>query len=62
MPELLEIRDLRVGYAGRDGEHEVLHGVDLTVPRGRRVAVVGGSGSGKSTRRHGSDARSPRRW
>jgi peptide/nickel transport system ATP-binding protein len=46
---LLEVRDLRVGYPTRDGAHEVLHGVDLTVPRGRRVAVVGGSGSGKST-------------
>ena len=42
---LLEVRDLRGEYGG----DEVLHGVDLTVPRGRRVAVVGASGSGKST-------------
>jgi peptide/nickel transport system ATP-binding protein len=46
---LLEVRSLRVSFTDRDGPREVLHGVDLTVPRGRRVAVVGASGSGKST-------------
>ena len=49
-PGLLEVRDLRVGYTDAHGAAtDVLHGVDLTVGRGERVAVVGGSGSGKST-------------
>ncbi len=47
--ELLRVRDLRVGYRTGAGTTEVLHGVDLTVRRGHRVAVVGASGSGKST-------------
>jgi peptide/nickel transport system ATP-binding protein len=37
------------GLVGRYGEKEVLHGVDLVVPRGSCVAVVGESGSGKTT-------------
>lgn len=41
----LEVRDLVVAY----GERVVLHGIDLTVPRGGCVGLVGESGSGKST-------------
>jgi ATP-binding cassette subfamily C protein len=42
----IEIRGLRYGY---DGGPEVLHGIDLTVRPGERLAVVGPSGAGKTT-------------
>ena len=45
MPALLEVRGLRAGY----GRNEVLHGVDLKVPPGAAVALLGSNGAGKTT-------------
>ncbi|ANA69293.1 ABC transporter ATP-binding protein [Pseudomonas aeruginosa] len=45
---LIEIRDLRVAFAGE----EVVHGIDLDIPRGQCLALVGESGSGKSVTAH----------
>ncbi len=41
----LELREVRAAY----GKIEVLHGVDLVVPRGGVVALLGPNGAGKST-------------
>jgi ATP-binding cassette subfamily B protein len=43
----VEIRDVSFTYVGAD--EPVLSGVDLDVPAGRTIAIVGGTGSGKST-------------
>ncbi len=40
-----ELREVRAAY----GKIEVLHGVDLIVPRGAVVALLGPNGAGKST-------------
>lgn len=45
VPPLLELRGVRAGY----GRIEVLHGVDLVVPRGGVVALLGPNGAGKTT-------------
>ncbi|WP_022706147.1 ABC transporter ATP-binding protein [Paracoccus zeaxanthinifaciens] len=46
---MLSIRDLRVSFARERGPAaEVLHGIDLDLPKGRTLGIVGESGSGKS--------------
>ena len=42
---LLQITGLQAGY----GRAEVLHGIDLTLERGRIITVIGPNGAGKST-------------
>ena len=42
----VRFENVRFGY---EGEREILGGVDLDVPGGRTLAVVGSSGAGKST-------------
>ena len=43
-----EIRYNGVSFSYED-DREVLHDIDLTIPRGKTIALVGQSGSGKST-------------
>jgi oligopeptide/dipeptide ABC transporter ATP-binding protein len=45
---VLDIRDLEVGFHTRRGFLTALHGVDLTLPKGKVTGLVGESGSGKS--------------
>ncbi len=48
VPTSDEVRAHAVRYAYREG-HDVLHGIDLDLRPGERLAVVGPSGAGKST-------------
>ena len=41
----IELKDVRKAF----GKAEILKGVELTIPAGRRVALIGPNGSGKST-------------
>lgn len=45
MPNLVEIRDLHFAY----GERPILSALNMDFPRGKVIAVMGGSGSGKTT-------------
>jgi phospholipid/cholesterol/gamma-HCH transport system ATP-binding protein len=45
MDNLLEVNDLHHSYGARD----VLKGINLAIPRGKVVGIMGASGSGKST-------------
>jgi subfamily B ATP-binding cassette protein MsbA len=45
-PETLRFESVHFSY---DGKHQVLRGIDLEVRRGETVALVGGSGGGKTT-------------
>jgi branched-chain amino acid transport system ATP-binding protein len=45
MSPLLEIRGLCLGY----GRADIVHGIDLTVPAGSVVSLIGANGAGKTT-------------
>jgi phospholipid/cholesterol/gamma-HCH transport system ATP-binding protein len=45
VPNLVEIRDLHFNY----GDRAILSGLTMDFPRGKVIAVMGGSGSGKTT-------------
>lgn len=45
MPNLVEIRDLHFSY----GDRPILSGLQMNFPAGKVIAVMGGSGSGKTT-------------
>lgn len=45
VPNLVEIRDLHFAF----GDNPILSGLQMAFPRGKVVAVMGGSGSGKTT-------------
>ena len=47
MTPILALRAVHYRYAGRAAE--ALNGVDVTFPRGQRIALIGRNGSGKST-------------
>ena len=42
----IEFRDVHFRY---ESGREILHGINLTIPKGHNVAIVGASGAGKST-------------
>jgi subfamily B ATP-binding cassette protein MsbA len=45
----IRFEDVGFSYSNEEGEHEILHNVDLTVGAGDVLALVGPSGAGKST-------------
>jgi ABC-type multidrug transport system fused ATPase/permease subunit len=45
--EEIRLEDVHFGY--RDADLEVLRGIDLRIPRGGSIALVGSSGAGKTT-------------
>jgi len=51
-PEVIRLDDLRKSFVAGESTIEVLKGIDLTLHKGDRVAVVGQSGVGKSTLLH----------
>ena len=45
----IEFDDVGFSYSTEEGEHQILHNIDLEVRAGDVLALVGPSGAGKST-------------
>ena len=45
---MIEVKNLHKSF-GKDGELQVLKGIDYTIEKGERIVLIGPSGSGKST-------------
>ena len=41
---MIELRDVHKAF----GSKEILRGVNLTIPKGESMVIIGGSGTGKS--------------
>ena len=48
-PQRLVLEAVQFSYEGKNGNHDVLRGINLEVGKGETVALVGGSGGGKTT-------------
>ena len=46
---LVNIDDLSFAYDSEAGSRKILDGINMTIPRGKVVAIMGGSGCGKTT-------------
>lgn len=46
---ILELKDIRLSFAGDRGSARILEGLDMNVPRGKITALIGGNGAGKTT-------------
>src|SRR3546814_14260005 len=46
---MIVCQDIRKSYRAGHGRHEVLKGINLTINKGERVALLGRNGAGKST-------------
>jgi peptide/nickel transport system ATP-binding protein len=49
MSHLIQVKDLRVNACGDNGEVEIVKGVSFNLERGEVLALIGESGSGKTT-------------
>lgn len=46
---MISLSNISKSYVTHSGETEILHNVNFTIPRGRRMGILGRNGAGKST-------------
>ena len=49
MSNIIEIKNLQVGFRSQEIEIKAVKGVNIYIPRGKTVALVGYTNAGKST-------------